>query len=137
MWKFHNDMKKNTKIILSVVFAILFFIFAVSGNNNNSSNNNTSVYNYINKNEETNKAEKKKITIIDFSGMKEHEILSWCKDNSLNCKFERNYSDSIALDAFISQSVNAETEVTEGSKIIITYSLGKKLQRSKRMLLKK
>ena len=122
-------MKKNTKIILSVVFAILFFIFAVSGNNNgsnnNGSNNNTSVYNYINKNEETNKAEKKKITIIDFSGMKEHEILSWCKDNSLNCKFERNYSDSIALDAFISQSVNAETEVTEGSKIIITYSLGK------------
>lgn len=124
MWKFHNDMKKNTKIILSVVFAILFFIFAVSGNNN-SSNNNTSVYNYINKNEETNKAEKKKITIIDFSGVKEHEILGWCKDNSLNCKFERKYSDSIALDAFISQSVNAETEVTEGSKIIITYSLEK------------
>ena len=32
MWKFHPEMKKNTKIILTVVFAILFLAIAFGGN---------------------------------------------------------------------------------------------------------
>ena len=29
MWKFHPEMKKNTKVILTVVFAILFIILEI------------------------------------------------------------------------------------------------------------
>ena len=35
MWKFHPEMKKNTKIILTIVFAILFLAIAFGGNSDN------------------------------------------------------------------------------------------------------
>lgn len=122
MWKFNEKMKKNTKIILSFIFGILFLISMVSGEDSSivnegiSSSNNSSM---------SDEVEKTKVQIIDFSSMKEHEILTWCNNNNLSCKFEREYSDSIAKDMFIKQSINANDKVEENTKITITFSLGK------------
>lgn len=118
MWKFHPEMKKNTKIILTVVFAIFFLFVLVSSNNEETSNENGGSSN-------TPVVSKKKVEVIDFSSMKENEILTWCAENNLNCNFKREYSNTIAKDGFIKQSTNATEQVNEGSKITITYSLGK------------
>lgn len=40
MWKFHPEMKKKTKIILTAVFGVLFILFAIISINNNNSNSN-------------------------------------------------------------------------------------------------
>lgn len=121
MWKFHSEMKKNTKIILTVVFAILFLTIAFGGNSDETTTNNDS----SNSNSNTNTVSKVKVEVIDFSGMSESEILTWCKEKNLNCDFKREYSDTVAKDGYIKQSVNATEQVTEGSKITVTYSLGK------------
>ncbi len=121
MWKFHPEMKKNTKIILTVVFAILFLAIAFGGNSDETTTNNDS----SNSNSNTNTVSKVKVEVIDFSGMSESEILTWCKEKNLNCDFKREYSDTVAKDGYIKQSVNATEQVTEGSKITVTYSLGK------------
>ena len=121
MWKFHPEMKKNTKIILTVVFAILFLAIAFGGNSDETTTNNDS----SNSNSNINTVNKVKVEVIDFSGMSESEILTWCKEKNLNCDFKRKYSDTVAKDGYIKQSVNATEQVTEGSKITVTYSLGK------------
>ena len=121
MWKFHPEMKKNTKIILTVVFAILFLAIAFGGNSDETTTNNDS----SNSNSSTNAVNKVKVEVIDFSGMSESEILTWCIEKNLNCDFKRVYSDTVAKDGYIKQSVNATEQVTEGSKITVTYSLGK------------
>ena len=121
MWKFHPEMKKNTKIILTVVFAILFLAIAFGGNSDETTTNNDS----SNSNSNSNTVSKVKVEVIDFSGMSESEILTWCKEKNLNCDFKREYSDTVAKDGYIKQSVNATEQVTEGSKITVTYSLGK------------
>ena len=121
MWKFHPEMKKNTKIILTVVFAILFLAIAFGEISDETTTNNDS----SNSNSNTNTVSKVKVEVIDFSGMSESEILTWCKEKNLNCDFKREYSDTVAKDGYIKQSVNATEQVTEGSKITITYSLGK------------
>ena len=121
MWKFHPEMKKNTKIILTIVFAILFLAIAFGGSSDETTTNNDS----SNSNSNTNTVSKVKVEVIDFSGMSESEILTWCKEKNLNCDFKREYSDTVAKDGYIKQSVNATEQVTEGSKITVTYSLGK------------
>ena len=121
MWKFHPEMKKNTKIILTVVFAILFLAIAFGGNSDETTTNNDS----SNSNSNINTVSKVKVEVIDFSGMSESEILTWCKEKNLNCDFKREYSDTVAKDGYIKQSVNATEQVAEGSKITVTYSLGK------------
>ena len=121
MWKFHPEMKKNIKIILTVVFAILFLAIAFGENSDETTTNNDS----SKSNSSTSAVNKVKVEVIDFSGMSESEILTWCKDKNLNCDFKREYSDTVAKDGYIKQSVNATEQVTEGSKITVTYSLGK------------
>lgn len=122
MWKFHDEIKKNTKIILTVIFSSLFLIIisvATSNkktNDNNSSSNPTSTAT----NNQVNTVE-----IIDFSGMQEHEISTWCKERNLDCIFKKEYSNSIAKNNFIKQSIKATERVPEKSKITVTYSLGK------------
>lgn len=121
MWKFHDEIKKNTKIILSIIFAILFLFIVIGGEDNEPANSINSNNNLKN----TNTTSGENIEIIDFSGMKENEILMWCKDKKLNCNFKREYSDNVEKDGFIKQSVNANEKVTENTKITVTYSLGK------------
>ncbi len=121
MWKFHPEMKKNTKIILTIVFAIFFLLicFSPSGDDSNSESD------LLNNNSNSNTSVEKKIEVIDLSKMKENDILIWCKEQNLNCRFEREYSDTIAKDKFIKQSVNPNEKVSENSSVVITYSLGK------------
>ncbi len=38
LWVVHKDMKKNKKIILTVIFAIWFIIMAATSGNNSSTN---------------------------------------------------------------------------------------------------
>lgn len=118
MWKFHPEMKKNTKIILTVVFAILFIIIMASnGSENDDNSGNTTKY-------ETNK--KVEVTVVDFSSMERTTIDTWCNENNVNCKVTDEYSDTVAKGSFVSQSVSADTTIHEGDRINIVYSLGKK-----------
>lgn len=124
MWKFNTTLQKKTKIILTVVFAIFFLVVAVGGDSETTTTDNSSSNNN-NNNNNTTEVSKRKVEVIDFSSMKEHEILTWCNDNNLNCNFKREYSNSVAKDGYIKQSVNAGEQVVENTKITVTYSLGK------------
>lgn len=118
MWKFHPEMKKNTKIILTVVFAILFIIIMASnGSETDDNSGNTTKY-------ETNK--KVEITVVDFSSMERTAVDTWCNENKVNCKVTDEYSDTIGKGSFVSQSVSANTTIYEGDRINIIYSLGQK-----------
>lgn len=123
MWKFNTTLQKKTKIILTVVFAIFFLVVAVGGDSETTTTDNSSSTN--NNNNNTTEVSKKKVEVIDFSSMKEHEILTWCNDNNLSCNFKREYSDTVAKDGYIKQSVNAGEQVVENTKITVYYSLGK------------
>ena len=79
----------------------------------------------------------KKVEVIDFSSMVEHEILTWCNNNNLNCNFKREYSNSVAKDGYIKQSVSAKEKVAENTKITITFSLGKEPTMGQKNALKK
>lgn len=118
MWKFHPEMKNNTKKVLTIVFAIFFIMIMVSANNeNNENSDSTNQYS-------TNK--KIEVTVIDFSTMEKSNVENWCRENKVNCKITDEYSDTIEKGLFISQSINANTTIYEGEKINIIYSLGKK-----------
>lgn len=133
MWKFHDEMKKNTKIILTIVFAVFFLIIAVGGSGEETTTDNGNGTGENN----THEVSKVKVEVIDFSAMQEHEILNWCNEKKLNCNFKREYSDTIAKDGYIKQSVKATEQVTEGSKITVTYSLGKEPTTEQKNALKK
>ena len=119
MWQFHDEMKKDIKIILTTIFVIFFFIGGDGKEATTNSKNNA---------EENNKYEvsKVKVEVIDFSEIQENEVLNWCNEKKLSCNFKKEYSDTIAKGEYIKQSVEATKQVEEGSKITITYSLGKK-----------
>lgn len=118
MWKFHPEIKKNTKITLTVVFAILFIIIMAS-NSSETDDNSRNTIKY-----ETNK--KNNVTVVDFSSMERATIDTWCNENKVNCKVTEEYSDTVAKGLFVSQSVDANTTILEGDRINIVYSLGKK-----------
>lgn len=129
MWKFHPEMKKNTKIILTVVFAILFIIIMASNDSETDDNSgNTTKY-------ETNK--KVEVTVVDFSSMERTAVNTWCNENKVNCKVTDEYSDTIAKGSFVSQSVGANTTIYEGDRINIVYSLGRKPTNGETNALKK
>lgn len=135
MWKYHLEMKKNTKIILTIVFTIIFIIFFFAAINDDSTSSSETFND--NSSNNTNSVVEKKVEVIDFSSMKENEILTWCKENNLECDFNRDYSDTIAKNGFIKQSVAAKEQVKENSKITITYSLGKAPTKAQENALKK
>ncbi len=114
MWKFNSDMKKNTKIILTIVFGLLFIIWTVNLGNDS---NNTSNYKF---DSET------KVTVADFSGMDRDSINAWCSDNKINCTIIDEYSDTFEKGQFISQSVGTNSIIHGGDRIKIIFSLGKK-----------
>lgn len=118
MWKYHTEMKKNTKIIISIIFGIIFIVALIvpSDETNNTGDNK--------QNDNTQQTETKKVEVIDFSSMNETEIISWCGENNLNCKITREYSNTVAKDGFVSQSVQPTSKVSENSRVVITFSLG-------------
>ena len=126
MWRFHDEMKKDAKIILTIIFAIFFFISGDGKEATTNSKNNTGENNkYEVSKVKVEEVSKVKVEVIDFSEMQEHEILNWCNEKKLSCNFKKEYSDTVSKDGYIKQSVEATKQVEEGSKITITYSLGK------------
>lgn len=135
MWKFNTKLQKKTKIILTVVFAIFFLAVAAGGGDETTTTDNPSSNN--NNNNNTTEVSKQKVEVIDFSSMKEHEILTWCNEKKLSCNFKREYSNTIAKDGYIKQSVSAGEQVVENTKITVTYSLGKEPTMGQKNALKK
>lgn len=111
MWKFHKEMKKNLKIILTICFS-LFFIICISstqkGENTTTSNTNN------------------KIKVIDFSTMSKDDAKEWCNNNNAKCKIEESYSDDVEKNNFISQNIDKDRTIYKSRQIIIVYSLGAK-----------
>lgn len=111
MWKFHKEMKKNLKIILTICFS-LFFIICISstqkGENTTTSNTNN------------------KIKVIDFSTMSKDDAKEWCNNNNAKCKIEESYSDDVEKNNFISQNIDKDKTIYKSRQIIIVYSLGAK-----------
>lgn len=70
--------------------------------------------------------EKKEVTVIDFSQMAKEDIQNWCTTNNVICDITEEYSDTIMKEAFISQSIQANSIIYEGDEITVVYSLGKK-----------
>lgn len=124
MWKFHPEMKKNTKIILSIVFGILFII--IFSSNDDAVNDDLNPNNHENtKKEKVVEVEKVKVTVADFSNMKKSSIESWCNTNNILCDITEEYSDTVKKGSFVRQSTAAGTTIHEGDFISIVYSLGK------------
>lgn len=67
---------------------------------------------------------KNEVTLIDFNGKTEAEILTWCKENKLNCFIEREYSDTVEKDKYIKQSIASGDNAKEGARVVATFSLG-------------
>lgn len=111
-------MEKAKKPIYKKVWFWVIVIIGIIIIASSSSKDNTEEQKY-NKNEDV------KVAVVDFSGMTRDEIISWGDSNKVNISIEENYSDSISKGSFVSQSINANTEVCEGEKIKIIYSLGK------------
>lgn len=123
----HCGSKQGMPIWLIIIIAIVVIgiIASASGNNSDDSNN---------KHE---KNKKVTITVIDFSSMTEAEIDNWCETNKINCKIETEYSDTIAKDNFISQSIESQKTIYQGDNIVIKKSLGKKPTKEQENALKK
>lgn len=79
----------------------------------------------------------KEVTLIDFSAMPFDEITNWCETSKIKCERKGEYSDVVAKDSFISQSVQSGDKVREGKSVTITYSLGKEPTAGQKNALKK
>lgn len=110
-----------------VIVAIIVIGAAASGNSTDSDKDNNKY--------EKNKANK--VTVVDLSSMTEAERDTWCNDNKINCTTKTEYSDTVAKDGFISQSVAADKVIYEGDKITVSISLGKEPTTGQKNALKK
>lgn len=109
------------------IVAIIVIGAAASGNSTDSDKDNNKY--------EKNKANK--VTVVDLSSMTEAERDTWCNDNKINCTTKTEYSDTVAKDGFISQSVAADKVIYEGDKITVSISLGKEPTTGQKNALKK
>lgn len=123
-----KDFAKKKKIGLIALAVVLLLIVgaAYGGKDNNGSES-----------ADNSTENAKQVEVGDFSAMKEHEILLWCKDNGLNCNMEREYSDTVEKDGYIRQSVNAGEKVAEGSKVTTYFSKGKAPSKSQENAVRK
>lgn len=124
-----NVKNKNPfyKAVWFKIIAVIVVVTIAGGCNNESSNEETK----FEKNKGT------KVTVIDMSGMTEAERDTWCNDKKVNCITKTEYSDSVAKDSFVSQSISANKEIYEGDKITIVISLGKEPTTGQKNALKK
>jgi hypothetical protein len=144
--KAKKPVYKKWWFYLIVIFVVIGIIGNMGGNDGDSSTSNTkgdvssnnstnksdntksdtSSNNNINKSDSTKKSEKIKVTVTDFSTMSQEQIQSWAEANKVICKISEDYSDTVEAGSFISQSKNANEEISEGDTIKVIFSLGKK-----------
>lgn len=122
-----KNKKPFYKAIWFWIIVVIVVIAVVGGGSGDSSNDETKY--------EKNKGTK--VTVVDMSGMTEAERDTWCNDKKVNCITKTEYSDSVAKDNFISQSIAADKEIYEGDKITIVISLGKEPTTGQKNALKK
>lgn len=122
---------KNKKPFYKAVWfwvIVVIVLIAVAGGNSDSDSGEETKY-------EKNKGNK--VTVVDLSAMTEAERDTWCDDNKVNCTTKTEYSDTVAKDGFVSQSVAADKVIYEGDKITIVISLGKEPTTGQKNALKK
>lgn len=119
-------------------FWVIVVILLIGASSNSDTTNTSTQTSSINPIEESNtnldsnikennstQAQVVEVVIPDFSTMTQDEVKSWISTNKMNGNLTTAYSDTIAKDAFVSQSITAGTTSSQGSRITITYSLGK------------
>lgn len=65
-----------------------------------------------------------KVTVVDMTGWTTTDASTWAASNSVQLVSSSIYSDSVATNSIISQSVSAKTKIDKKSTIQITVSLG-------------
>ena len=65
-----------------------------------------------------------KVTVVDMTGWTTADASTWASTNNVQLVSSSIYSDSVAADAIISQSVSPKTKIDKKSTIQITVSLG-------------
>ena len=123
-----KNKKPFYKAVWFWVIVVIIVLAAAAGGNSGDSDKEDNKY-------EKNKANK--VTVVDLSNMTEAERDTWCNDNKINCTTKDEYSDTVAKDGFISQSVAADKVIYEGDKITISISLGKEPTTGQKNALKK
>lgn len=79
-----------------------------------------------------------KVEIVDLSSMKANDIAKWAKDNGLDYKVgDADYSETVARESMLSQSINPGEKVCKGTTLTVTYSLGKEPTKSQKNALTK
>lgn len=79
-----------------------------------------------------------KIEVIDLSSMKANDIAKWAKDNGLDYKVgDASYSDTVARESMLSQSIKPGEKVCKNTTLTVTYSLGKEPTMSQKNALAK
>lgn len=113
----NDTMTKKTKVILSLIFGLIFISFfgmiLYKTRSLDDENNQYKINEDIS------------VIVADFSTMTSGDTNNWCKDNKINCTISSIYSQDIIMGKFVSQSVEKETSIFEGETIEISYSLGR------------
>lgn len=114
LWSCNKHFGRIKKFILTIVFLIWFLLLCGV----NSSDEPEQV--------QFSKNDAVKVELVDFSTMTNEAANNWCSTNKINCLLKEEYSDTVQKDKLINQSIAAGTNIVEGSKVTVIYSLGKK-----------
>lgn len=91
MWKFNDKMKKNTKIILSIVFGIIFFIM-ISSSSEEPINNNSSIDNGNNNSYIEDKNNENKTPVISNDDKNKYTLGDTIIFDDLELTFDKEYT---------------------------------------------
>lgn len=109
-----------------LIIFIVFICIVGSGSDSNTETNLQDNESNSSVTETSDKDDKKKVSVVDFSQMTRENISAWCSENKIICNISDEYSDSVPNGSFVSQSVQAGKEVYEGTSVKISFSKGKK-----------
>ncbi len=65
------------------------------------------------------------ITVTDFVGKNVAEVTSWASKNQINLEQVQTFSDTVTEGLVISQSIAAQTNISQGDTLTVTVSKGK------------
>ncbi|AWF96085.1 Stk1 family PASTA domain-containing Ser/Thr kinase [Weissella cibaria] len=66
----------------------------------------------------------KRYAVPDFSGKDRSEVASWAAENGISVTYNSVYSDSIAVDEVVSQSITPGSKITTNDMLMVTLSKG-------------
>ncbi len=126
-------MEKEKKPIYKkwYFWLMIILLIIIIGVGSSSNNNQTTSKNTYKKNNNV------EVVVADFSTMTRDEVESWFNTSKINGEISDEYSTSVAKGNFVKQSIDANTVIYEGDKIIVIYSLGKEPSTEEKNALKK